>query len=207
MFNLSPKEDKFYDLFIADSEIVYESAKMLVNFVGNLDLSEENLKDMKEIEHKGDRKVHEIMEELYKTFLTPFDREDIYALAKEMDDIIDHIESASSRFVMFNVSEATAEAKTMCSYIEASTKEIIVVMQELKNMNKSKLLNEKIIKINKIEDDGDVLNRKAIKSLFREKIPTIEVIKWREIYQILEDTLDACEDVANLVEGVVMKNA
>ena len=105
MFNLSPKEDKFYDLFIADSEIVYESAKLLVNFVGNLFLYEENLKKMKEEENKGDGKVNEIMEELYKQFLPPFDREDIYELAKEMVEIRDQFKFHTSDFVLLIVQE------------------------------------------------------------------------------------------------------
>jgi predicted phosphate transport protein (TIGR00153 family) len=169
--------------------------------------SEENLKKIKEVEHEGDRKQHEILEQLNKTFITPFDREDIYVIAKDMDDIIDLIESTASRFVMLNVNECTKEAFQLSSMIVESCKQIIVLMEELKNMKTSKKLSRVIIDVNRIEEQGDVLSRKAIGDIFRSSMKVIDVMKWREIYQYLENTLDACEDLANVVEGVVMKNA
>lgn len=207
MFNLSPKEDKFYDLFVSNAEIINESAKMLTTFVNDLSNSEEKVKGIKEMEHKGDKKVHEILKELNKTFITPFDREDIYMIAKEMDNIEDYIESTASRFVMFNVKEAKDEAKLLCNLIEECTETIIIIMKEFKMMSRSGLILENIIKVNKLEEDGDFITRNAIKDLFCDKEDVLDVIKWREIYQHFEETLDACEDVANLVEGVVMKNA
>jgi predicted phosphate transport protein (TIGR00153 family) len=207
MFSLTPKEDKFFDFFVETANIAYKASNMLVEFLKDLDNSEENLKKLKEVEHEGDRKQHQILEELNKTFITPFDREDIYVIAKDMDDIIDYIESTASRFVMLNVTHATKEAIILSDMIVACCKEIITVMEELKNMKTSKYLSRKIIEINRIEEDGDKVSRRAIMDLFRSDVEVIEVIKWREIYQYLEDTLDACEDIANVIEGVVMKNA
>ncbi|AKA69978.1 DUF47 domain-containing protein [Clostridium scatologenes] len=207
MFSLTPKEDKFFEFFVETANIAYKASNMLVEFLKDLDNSEENLKKLKEVEHEGDRKQHQILEQLNKTFITPFDREDIYIIAKDMDDIIDLIESAASRFVMLNVSKVTKEAIILGDMIAASCKEIITLMEELKNMKTSKYLNKKIIEINRIEEEGDRVSRRAIGDLFRSNIEVIEVIKWREIYQYLEDTLDACEDIANVIEGVVMKNA
>ncbi|AWI03928.1 DUF47 domain-containing protein [Clostridium drakei] len=207
MFSLTPKEDKFFEFFVETADIAYKASNMLVEFLKDLDNSEENLKKLKEVEHEGDRKQHQILEQLNKTFITPFDREDIYIIAKDMDDIIDLIESAASRFVMLNVSKVTKEAIILGDMIAASCKEIITLMEELKNMKTSKYLNKKIIEINRIEEEGDRVSRRAIGDLFRSNIEVIEVIKWREIYQYLEDTLDACEDIANVIEGVVMKNA
>lgn len=207
MFSLAPKEDKFHDLFISTSEIILNSANFLNEFINDLDNSEENLKKMKEIEHEGDIKQHEILKQLNLSFITPFDREDIYAIAKDMDDIIDYIESASSRFVMLNVDHSTKEAEALSKMIVECSKQIIVLMKELKNMKKSKIIKDIIIEINRIEEQGDLVSRKAIKDLFRMDIPVIEVIKWREIYQYFENSLDACEDLANVVEGIVMKNA
>lgn len=207
MFSFTPKEDKFYDMFIENIRMIYESAKLLKDFIYDLSDPENKLAAIKDMEHKCDKKVHEIIEELNKTFLTPFDREDVYLIAKEMDNIEDFIESTASRFVMFNVTAATGEAKELADLIVSSTKELIVVMEELNKMNKSKLLIEKIIEVNRLEEVADTLSRQAIRRLFTDDIPTIDVIKWREIYEHFENTLDASETVANLVEGVAMKNA
>jgi hypothetical protein len=207
MFAFTPKEDKFYEFFVQTANIAYTEAKLLLDFLNNLENSEENLKKLKEVEHEGDKKQHEILEQLNKTFITPIDREDIYIIAKDMDDIIDYIESTASRFVMFNVNECTEDAISLSKMIVQCCKELIVIMEELKNMKTSKQLSKKIIEVNRIEEDGDVISRKAIGDIFRKDIKVIDVIKWREIYQYLEDTLDACEDLANVIEGVVMKNA
>lgn len=207
MFSLAPKEDKFYDMFISTSEIILKSANSLNDFINDLDNSEENLKLLKEIEHEGDRKQHEILKQLNLSFITPFDREDIYAIAKDMDDIIDYIESAASRFVMLNVTHSTKEAEVLSKMIVDCCNQIIVLMKELKNMKKSKIIKDIIIEINRIEEQGDLVSRKVIADLFRADIPVIEVIKWKEIYQYFENSLDACEDLANVVEGIVMKNA
>lgn len=207
MFGTNSKEDKFYAMFIDTSYIIHETAELLRKFIDDLDDSENKLVKIKDEEHKGDQKQHEILEQLNKTFLTPFDREDIYMVAKLMDDVIDYMESTASRFVMFNVDKSTQEAKELCELIYDCSKELIIIMEELKYMRTSKILPQKIIEVNRLEEEGDRISRKAIKDLFRSDLPVIEVIKWREIYQFLEDTLDACEGVANAVEGVVMKNA
>ncbi|MCT8976894.1 DUF47 family protein [Clostridium sp. CX1] len=207
MFSLTPKEDKFFELFIETANIAYKASNLLVEFLKDLDNAEENLKKIKEVEHEGDKKQHEILEQLNKTFITPFDREDIYAIAKDTDDIIDYIESTASRFVMLNVNRCTEEAEMLSRLIVKSCEEIIVLMQELKNMKTSKELSKKIIEINRIEEEGDKVSRTAIKDIFRGNMDVLDIIKWREIYQYLEDTLDACEDLANVIEGVVMKNA
>lgn len=207
MFGKNSKEDKFYLMFIESSKIIHETAKLFKDYINDLSDAENKLAKIKEMEHKGDQMQHEILQQLNKTFLTPFDREDIYLIANNMDDVIDLMEASASRFVMFNVNEATDEAKQLCSLIYDCTLETITLLEELKYMRTSKVLTKKIIEVNRLEEEGDKVSRKAIKDLFRSDIPVIEVIKWREIYQFLENTLDACEDVANVIEGVVMKNA
>lgn len=207
MFSLSKKEDKFYTLFTQNAEIAHEAAKMLNEYVGDIHGKQDLVKEIKEIERKGDQAVREIIEELNKTFLTPFDREDIYAIAKEMDNIIDYIERSASRFDMFNVDivrEGTVELSAM---IVESTQEIVEMMKEFHTMNKNGAVVAKINEVTRIEEDGDTVSRSAIKKLFSNNVEAIDVIKWREIFKHLENTLDACQHVANLVEGVVMKNA
>lgn len=207
MSRLTPKEDKFYDLFIDSATLIHEASIMLKDLMRDLSNMEGKVKAIEEMEHKGDRQVHDILEQLNKTFITPIDREDIYAIAKQMDDIMDFIEATAHRFIMFNVKEVQSDAIIMAQMISDSSKELINLMEELKNMRKSKKLSEKIIEINRIEDEGDKVFRRAITKLFNGETPALEVVKWREIYDFIEQTLDACEDVANTVEGVVMKHA
>ncbi|MFL0246602.1 DUF47 domain-containing protein [Candidatus Clostridium stratigraminis] len=207
MSRLTPREDKFYDLFIDSAKTIHEASVMLVDLIKNYTNVENKVKNIEEMEHKGDKQVHDIMQQLNKTFITPFDREDIYAIAKQMDDIMDAIEATAHRFIMFNVGTIEQSAVVLTEMIENQCRELISLMEELKNMKKSKKLTEKIIEINRIEDEGDKIFRKAITALFNEQIPALHVIKWREIFDYIEQTLDACEDVANTVEGVVMKNA
>lgn len=207
MFNLNPKEDKFYKMFSDASKNVYDAAILLRKSVDFLENKEIEVKDIERLEHKGDSMVHDIIQELNVCFITPIDREDIYAIAKNMDDILDLIDSTMHRFVMFNVDEATNESKILCDLIVDATRELVDLMDELKLMNKSNNINPKIISINKIENEGDTFFRDTVAKLFRSETDTLTILKWKEIYQMLEDTIDSCERVANIVEGVVMKHA
>lgn len=207
MVSLSPKNDKFFDYFIKFGEIAYEASEMLKDLTGNVNDADAKFKKIEEKEHEGDKQLHDIMEALNKTFITPIDREDLYAIAKALDDIVDDIEASASRFVLFNVTHVTDHAKVLADLILQSCKEIIKLMTALKTMKNTQNLSKSIIEINRLEDQGDGDFRVAVRSLFTSDVPTIEVIKWREIYELFEHTLDSCEDVANIVEGVVMKNA
>lgn len=207
MFNLSPKDEKFYDLFIENAQTIYETSLLFKDFVEDVSDPYEKLKEIKQMEKISDNQQHNILNELNKTFITPFDREDIYSISKEMDDIVDFIEASASRFVMFNVDIVKDESKTLVDFIVRCCLYIIKLMKEFKNMRNNAKLAEIIIEINKIEEEGDSLFRSAVRQLFVDDIPILDVIKWREIYQYIENTLDACESVANLIEGVAMKNA
>lgn len=207
MFSLSPKEDKFFELFRDTAHKACEASEMLLEFMKDEVFCEDKLKKIKDLEHDGDKIQHKIIEQLNKTFITPFDREDIYSISKSMDDIIDCIEYTSSRFVMLNLTKPTKQARDLAELIVEGCKEVSCIMDEIKNMKGNKVLTKKIIEVNRIEEDGDKISRQAIKDLFRSDLPVLEIIKLREIYESLENTLDACEDVANAVEGIVMKNA
>ncbi|MCX8131123.1 MAG: DUF47 family protein [Clostridia bacterium] len=207
MFRISPKEEKFFDLFVETAENACKSAVMLEELMKNYIDIEKKVKAIEETEHECDQRVHVIMEQLNKSFITPIDREDIYLIAKELDNITDSIEATAHRFVMLNVNSITDEAKKLAELIVACTKELKGVMVEVKNMKKSNSLQKKIIEVNRLEDYGDTIFRNAVTNLFKNEKDPIEVIKWKEMYELLESTLDACEDVANIVEGVVMKHA
>ena len=207
MFSLYPKEEKFFDMFIMSARTISKAAELLREMMNDLGNAEAGFKKIKEIERRGDQQLHAIFEHLNRSFITPIDREDIYGIGKQMDDIADHIEAAASRFVIFSIPVATDEAKTIGDLIVECARELIGLMEELKRMKKSKKIIVKIIEINRIEEECDALYRKAIKDLFCGQTPVLEIIKWKDIYERLEQSIDACEDVANIVEGVVMKYA
>jgi uncharacterized protein len=208
MFRITAKEGIFFDLFVATAEDTCIAAKKLEELMENYTNINEKINAIEEIEHKCDGHVHKMLEHLNRSFITPIDREDIYLIAKELDNITDAIESTAHRFRMFNVKSGIKDdAKRLSKLITQCTEELVDVMSELKKMKTSKKLSEKIIKVNSIENEGDDIFRSAMQSLFVSEKDALEVIKWKEIYEYLENTLDACEDVANIVEGVAMKNA
>jgi uncharacterized protein len=207
MFRKTAKEENFYKLFVEAAVCACEAAELLKDLMNNYSNVEQKITVIEDKEHECDNLVHKILEQLNKSFITPIDREDIYLIAKELDNITDAIEATAHRFSMLNVTSIREDAKKMADLIVDCITELKDVMEDLKNMKNSKVLREKIIEVNRIEDDGDTIFRNAVTQLFVSEKDAVEVIKWKEIYEYLENTLDACEDVANIVEGVVMKHA
>lgn len=207
MFRPTSKEERFFDYFIETSEIICKAASLLDDLTNNYVNVNEKIKSIEDAEHACDIIVHKILNELNKSFITPIDREDIYLIARELDNITDDIEAAAQRFSMFNVKEVKPDAIVLSKLIVNATKELKNVIIEMKNMKKSKKLEEKIIEVNNIEDEADSAFRDAMTNLFLTEQDAIEVIKWKEIIDFFENTIDACEDVANIIEGVVMKHA
>ncbi|MDP4182277.1 MAG: DUF47 family protein [Bacillota bacterium] len=206
MFKVSPKDEIFFDFFVATAENACRAAELLEELMINYVNVREKVKIIEEAEHECDKQVHKILQQLNRSFITPIDREDIDLIAKELDNITDNIESTAHRFNMFNVQSIHEDAIRLAKLITTCTKEVKALMVELKNMKKSKVLTEKIIEINRLENEADDIFRSAITKLFVTEKEPLEVIKWKEIYDYLENTLDVCEDVANIVEGVVMKH-
>jgi predicted phosphate transport protein (TIGR00153 family) len=207
MFNLSPKNDKFFDMFLSFAETINKSTEMLKEFVNDPSNGEKKFQEIKDVEHDGDIKLHELFEELNKSFITPLDREDIYAIGKALDDVIDFVEQTASRFVMFNITKSRDEAVALANLTTECTKELIGLMTELKKMKSTKTLKDRIVEINRIENEADVAYRSNVRILFLEQPSAVELMVWKEVYENLENIFDACEDVANIIEGVVMKHA
>jgi len=207
MFRVTSKEERFFDYFIETSEIICKAAALLDDLTNNYNNVNEKIKSIEDAEHACDNMVHKILNELNKAFITPIDREDIYTIAREMDNITDDIEAAAQRFSMYNVKQVRPDALKLSKLIVNATSELKNVMIEMKNMKTSKTLEDKIIEVNNVEDEGDTAFRDAMANLFLTEQDAVEVIKWKEIIELFENTLDACEDVANIVEGVVMKHA
>ncbi|MGL4760940.1 MAG: DUF47 domain-containing protein [Sarcina sp.] len=211
MFNLNTKEDKFYVNFQKQSEIILEATKELDIFIDSLESDNAYSQIIQELEHKADQVVHTIIEDLNDSFITPIDREDIYHITKRMDDIIDNIESVVHRFIMFNINKANEETKIFVNFLKNCVEEIVELMKFLPKMGKEsvrKSIKSKVIAVNKIENEADIFFREVVGKMFRaDNIDPLEIVKWKDIYQRFENTIDSCENVVNIIEGVVMKNA
>jgi len=207
MFRITKKEEIFFDMFVDTAESTCKAADLFEELLHNYNDVEKKVLAIEKVENECDKKVHAILDQLNKSFITPIDREDIYLVAKVIDNITDAIESSAHRFLMFSVKEVRPEALTMAKLITEGCNELKLLLGELKTMKTSKVLAEKIVEVNRIEDDGDSIFRKAITDLFANEKSAVDIIIWKEIYEFLENTLDALEDVADIVEGVVAKHA
>ena len=202
------KEDKFYDILSKSAKIVNESANVLKSSLDSIDKCEEHVKKTAELEDIGDELVRTLTRELDEAFITPIDREDLYEIVSEMDNILDSINSIHHRFIMFDIKESTVEIREQIELFVKATEKICDLIDELKtNGCRSKNLINKILDISKTESEADKVFRKTVAHLFKNEKDPITIMKWKEIYQITEDTNDNCEKVANIVEGVVIKNA
>lgn len=207
MFNFKPKDDVFFNLFSEGAEITHLAAKELKALMSELESPKERLEKLTDLEHRGDKVTHQLIEHTKKMFITPLDREDIFSITKFIDDITDDIESTACRFYMYKVTTPTPEALQIVDKLVDATKELVVVISELKAHKNSKIMIDKIIDINQIENDADLIYRKAIRKLFDNPEDLLNTIKWKDLYKYLEDSIDACETLANEIRGVVMKYA
>jgi len=201
-----PKEIDFFEIFDRASLNITKAASLLVDLMENFDNLEDRAKEIYEVEQEGDILTHEIMKKLNKTFITPIDREDLYALASRLDDVIDLIWGAVDRLVVFKVKESTKEAISMSKDLLTTTEAIHKAIRKLKEKNYSHV-QEYCIEINRLENVVDRDFRDALGRLFDEVKDPILIIKWKEIYEHLEDASDRCEDVANVLEAIVLKYA
>jgi len=207
MPSMKKKEDVFFTLFAESAAKVVKVGEAFKDLVINYENVARKVAYIKELETECDVKTHSILKQLNSSFVTPLDREDIYAMAKEIDDIVDSLEEAANRFLIFEVKSMRQEAITMTEIILQSIIELDGVFNNLPDYKKSESLMDKIIEVNRLENDGDLVYREALHTLFREEKDPIELVKWKQIYEHLEESLDSCENVANMVEGVIMKYA
>jgi len=207
-FNLMPRGDKFFDLFEVSSKNMVIAAQTLKDLIYCWDCVDQKLEEMDRIEHQGDTITHEIMFQLNRSFITPFDREDIGLLAHSLDDVTDLIQATADTMVLYKVKEPGKRARELADIIVQITAEVENVMPSLRhhNANLEKILNS-CVEINRLENVADKIYRTALKELFEDSNDIADIIKWREIYEHMESATDMCEDVANVLEGVALKHA
>ncbi|OHE58767.1 MAG: hypothetical protein A2Z47_13035 [Thermodesulfovibrio sp. RBG_19FT_COMBO_42_12] len=203
---LLPKSTDFFEIFDRVALNISNAASLFVSLMENLDNIDVRVKEIHELEQDGDILTHDVIKKLNKTFITPIDREDLHALVLALDDILDLIWAAADRLTVFKLDKTTKEAVKMSKDLHATVEFVHKAIKKLKGKNYSHV-QEYCIEINKLENRIDRDFRTALGFLFDEIKDPILIIKWKEIYEHLEDASDKCEDVANILEAVVLKNA
>jgi predicted phosphate transport protein (TIGR00153 family) len=203
--SLIPKERQFFVLFRENAANLLEGLKTLAALLKNAtgDFSVE-AKKLRDLEHQGDEITHKIINELNTTFITPFDREDIYALASAMDDVLDYAEETADTIVLDRVTIITTEARQMGDILVRIGRELLQAVDQLDARH---TMTQHWVRIHDLENQGDKITRQAIGALFQDGRDPIHIIKWKDVYGLLEKTVDRAEDVANILESITIKNA
>jgi uncharacterized protein len=205
MFRLMPKEEKFYDLFNRLASHLSEVAQRQQKLFNDFDNRVEYADQIKQIEHICDEITHDIVKRLNLTFITPIDREDIHALATGLDDVVDSIDYTARRIVLYRVEQPTDHARKMSDVLVRLAAKLEEAVSALEN-DAERVLQD-CVAIHTLENEGDSYHHEAVDKLFAEERDPITIIKLKEIYEKLERTIDKCEDVANVLEAIVLKNA
>ncbi len=201
-----PRDEKFYDLFEKGAHQVVQGAIQLEELLKNFDDVQVKTKKIKAIEHEGDVITHDTIENLNRTFITPLDREDIHDLITAIDDVLDYIEACAERLYLFKIDKMTEEAIRICGVLVRAVKELEQGVSNLRRLKDVDAILKHCAEIDRLENEGDYLNRAAVAKLFEPNNNPLEVIKWKEIYETMENAIDRCEDVANVLEGIALKN-
>jgi predicted phosphate transport protein (TIGR00153 family) len=207
MFQFFPKEEKFFDMLENAAANLHKGAKAFKRMLQDYTDIENKVKHIKDIEHEGDIITHEIMDKLNRTFITPIDREDIHRMTSEIDDVLDFILGIADRMVLYSIKSPTPQALKMVEVLIAAIEQMEKAICSLKNIKNSRRILDYCIEINRLENEGDSIHRSVIADLFSDGKDAVEIIKWRDIYNYLENAIDKCEDVADAMESIVVKNA
>jgi uncharacterized protein len=204
LLNFLPKEEQYFTFFIQMTVYISEAARELKEMLGDKDQDyHEYVRRIKGLEHACDELTHSISTRLNKSFITPFDREDIYLMSSALDDIVDLINDAARAIVDFDIKEIKGPAKAFADVIvrmSEQLREIVATLQKPKNTT------QRLVEIHRLENEGDDLYHAAIAELFREERDPLNVLRWKEVYEKLEAAVDRCENVANIIESVVIKH-
>jgi uncharacterized protein len=202
--NLVPQRKEFFQLFNQASANAVAISRALVDLLAQApNGSQERIRDIKDLEHEGDRLTHEVVNLLNRTFVTPFDRDDMYRLASALDDICDHVDEAAGNIVGYGVKEIRPAAKAQGDVILRAASKLQEAVARLDGFKDS---SRQLMELRSLEDEGDHLNREAVSELFRTTDDAIAIIRWKDIHEALEEAVDACENAADVLEAIVVKN-
>lgn len=201
------KEINYFNLFIDSSKVCHRAAVTLESMLLDVSTVPEKANALHEIEREGDELYHTMYYHLNRSFITPIEREDILEIARYIEETIDTIDEVAIMFNMLSIQSIKPEAKEMVQLIIKSSSALVAATTEFKHFKRSKTLPDLLVELNHIEEDGDALYQKSIKNLFANEKNVLDVIKWKNIFDTMEDVLDACENVADIMERVIVKNS
>jgi len=204
---LFPKQENFFDYFEELADKIEEGGHLFLAMTETHDYCEAKVAKLKEIEHEADIITHRTYEKMHTTFLTPIDREDIYALVNKMDSIMDVIEATAIRIHLYKVKKIDDQIIKQAKILNQAITKVKEIIHAMRNMKNSKMILDGCVEINTLENAGDVVLRTIMANLFENEKDAIELIKWKDIFYLLEEGIDTCEDVSNIVEGIVLKHA
>jgi uncharacterized protein len=204
LLNFLPREEQYFDLFVQMTLYISEAARELKEMMADKNHNyQEYSQRIKGLEHACDELTHNVATRLNKSFITPFDREDIYTMSSALDDIVDLIDDAARAIVIFDVHETTDYAREFAEVIERMAEQLREIVSILR---KPKNITQRLVEIHRLENEGDDIYHAAIADLFHEEHDPLTVLKWKEIYEKLEAAVDRCENVANIIESVIIKH-
>lgn len=203
-WSIVPRQRKFFDMFERLAAKVVEGAHLLRALMSDYTNVEAKILAIRAVEHEADIITHEVMDTLNKSFITPIEREDIRSLAQYLDTVLDDIEGTANRFLLYHVEKPTPQAFEMTNLICQATEQILKAVKELENLKQIHIF---VVEINRLENMADNISREMIGRLFEEEKDVRDLIRWKDIYEKLERCADRCEDVANTIEDIVVKNA
>lgn len=207
MFNFLPRTPKFFDYFDRDTELLVRAAESFCRFLESTGDPKEHSKKLKDIEHEADRLTHEAMELLHKSFITPLERGDLRRLILALDEVVDYLDDAARRIALYEVGAILPEVCAMGKITVDLTRAVQAAVHELRHLRKKNRVLEHCVEIQRLENLGDHLHHIALASIFKTISDPLEVMKWKEIVDLIEAAMDAAEEVAHVIEGIVLENA
>lgn len=203
---LLPKEPLFFDLFEKHADLILQAAKLFQQSISNWTVEPNRINPIKVLEHQADEITHQCIEELRKSFITPLQQDDIFSLISKMDDIIDEIHESFEDCLIYKITSFTPDAVELVGLLVEAVENIVAIVSKLRDRKKeAQVLRSAIKQIHALENKADEVLRKALAKLFEEELDIRLLIKWKEIYEELESAIDFCEDVSNIVEGIILE--
>jgi predicted phosphate transport protein (TIGR00153 family) len=201
-----PRETSFFDFFEQHAALTIEGTKEFLSMVTTGANIATKCRRISDIEHETDTITHRCVEALHKTFITPIDRDAIHRLITRMDDVMDYVEAAAERIELYEISSMTSDVRDLSDVLHRSAQQVEAAIRELRSLRDTQHTLKLCIDINRLENEADAILRRSVARLFKEEKDPIMVIKWKEIYENLENASDRCEDVANIIEGVILEH-